>query len=278
MLIGNYILGQQIGKGNDSSCYLVKKEEELYCLKLVTLVAESEDGKKERIEREIEILKILNANENVIKLEESFILKNNYLERICVITEMMQMDLSKYIEAFKGKLTEKRGRKISQQLMDGINYCHQLMVVHQDIKMENITIDAQSGKIKIIDFGMSCIATSEEEISNMKESKGTPLYICPQKCTRSEYDGRKSDVWSCGILIYRMLTGIFPFGEGCKTLKELCCSIVYDDFPISTKFSSPLISFLNNILSKNEEQRFFAFEALQHPWLKDSQEVVEQKD
>eukprot|EP01091_Cochliopodium_minus_P013378 TRINITY_DN4296_c1_g1_i1.p1 TRINITY_DN4296_c1_g1~~TRINITY_DN4296_c1_g1_i1.p1 ORF type:complete len:273 (-),score=76.23 TRINITY_DN4296_c1_g1_i1:136-954(-) len=266
-MIGKYILGQQIGKGIDSNCYIVQKEEgSIYCMKVVALF-HSENAKRDRIEKEIEILKALgNNHQNIINYEDSFKIENAYINKVCLVTEVMEMDLFKYIKSKNGKLNLRESKKIAYQMLDGMNFCHSNFVCHHDIKLENLTIDTNTGKIKIIDFGMSTISSNEEEVCNMYDSKGTPLYVSPEKFSKIKYDGRKADIWSCGILMYRMITGSFPFGTNCKDLRSLALSVINDEFKILPKFSVKLIDFFQKILCKNQLDRYTAFQCMDHPY------------
>eukprot|EP01091_Cochliopodium_minus_P015658 TRINITY_DN5638_c0_g1_i1.p1 TRINITY_DN5638_c0_g1~~TRINITY_DN5638_c0_g1_i1.p1 ORF type:complete len:182 (+),score=59.26 TRINITY_DN5638_c0_g1_i1:57-602(+) len=171
-MLGKFALGQQIGKGKDSQCYMVKREEQVYCMKVVSLFS-SEKAKKERIEKEIEILKILgNSHENIINFEEAFSVENQYLNKVCLVTEVMEMDLHQYLKNNNGKLKLKESKQIANQLISAISYCHSNLICHHDLKLENVTIDTITGKIKLIDFGMSTISSDEEEICSMFDSKG----------------------------------------------------------------------------------------------------------
>lgn len=259
-------MGNQIGKGIDSNCYIVQKDESVYAMKVVAMFP-SEKSKKERIETEIKILKMLgNNHENIISYEESFSIENMYINKVCLVTEVLEMDLSNYVKSKNGKLGLRESKKIAYQLFDGINYIHSNLICHQDIKLENVVISSVTGQIKIIDFGMSTISSSEEEISRLNDSKGTPLYIAPEKFKKMFHDGRKADIWSCGILLYRIITGLFPFGSNCKDLSSLANSVINDDFKVLQKFSSKLLDFLQNILCKNSHNRFTALQALNHPY------------
>jgi len=86
-------------------------------------------------------------------------------------------------------------------------YCHRKGVVHRDVKLDNILLDHQ-GQLKLCDFGVSK-AVKKGEI--LKDQCGTPAYIAPEVLRNNGYDGKMSDAWSCGVVLYAMLYGTVPF-------------------------------------------------------------------
>ena len=91
----------------------------------------------------------------------------------------------------------------------------QLLHFCRDIKLENTLLD--NGKprpnVKICDFGYS---KNEFVDSRPKTVSGTPDYIAPEVLLHDQYDGKKADIWSCGVMLYVMLTGKIPPPQGCK--------------------------------------------------------------
>lgn len=134
----------------------------------------------------------------------------------------------------KGFLTEEQTKIIMRQLMKALNHCHEMGVVHRDIKAQNIMIvtfdstesqsyggnrsEQSSGggqcgwHIKLIDWGIACKIKEGEKLTL---ATGSPLYMAPE-VIQGLYDN-KCDVWGCGVLMYYMLTGTFPFqGQSLK--------------------------------------------------------------
>lgn len=90
--------------------------------------------------------------------------------------------------------------------MKGVAYIHSKNVAHRDIKLENILIESKTGKLKIIDFGFCCYAQEK-----LKVFCGTPSYMSPEIVSKREYFGAPSDIWGCGVLLFTLLCGTFPF-------------------------------------------------------------------
>ncbi|KAF3793008.1 Serine/threonine-protein kinase [Nymphaea thermarum] len=84
-------------------------------------------------------------------------------------------------------------------------------ICHRDLKLENALLDGSAApRLKICDFGYS---KSSLLHSKPKSTVGTPAYIAPEVLSRKEYDGKIADVWSCGVTLYVMLVGAYPFED-----------------------------------------------------------------
>ncbi|KAF6173088.1 hypothetical protein GIB67_000831 [Kingdonia uniflora] len=84
-------------------------------------------------------------------------------------------------------------------------------VCHRDLKLENTLLDGSPApRLKICDFGYS---KSSVLHSQPKSTVGTPAYIAPEVLMKKEYDGKIADVWSCGVTLYVMLVGAYPFED-----------------------------------------------------------------
>ncbi|WZY68223.1 hypothetical protein YC2023_000463 [Brassica napus] len=110
-----------------------------------------------------------------------------------------------------GRFSEDEARFFFQQLISGVSYCHAMQVCHRDLKLENTLLDGSPApRLKICDFGYS---KSSVLHSQPKSTVGTPAYIAPEVLLKKEYDGKVADVWSCGVTLYVMLVGAYPFED-----------------------------------------------------------------
>jgi serine/threonine protein kinase len=112
-------------------------------------------------------------------------------------------------------------RNIVEQIAAGLRAFHRLEMIHQDLKPENIIIDAH-GTVKIIDFGSTKIAGIEEITTPLERQNmlGTLNYTAPEYL--QGYAGNNaSDIYSLGIIAYEMLTGMLPYGKKELTLRRL---------------------------------------------------------
>ena len=107
------------------------------------------------------------------------------------------------------KLTIERIKDISIQICEGLDEAHSKGITHRDIKPENILID-ESGKVKIVDFGLAKIKNVSKEITKESSTLGTIKYMSPEQIRNQKIDHR-SDIWSFGVILYEMITGRYPF-------------------------------------------------------------------
>lgn len=110
-------------------------------------------------------------------------------------------------------MTEPEAQYFFKQFLSAVEYLHQNHVAHRDLKLDNIVLDKSvPPRIKLCDFGF---AKNWDEQSNMYTQIGTPVYMSPQvissKNNNQGYDAQKADVWACGVLLFVMLLGMFPF-------------------------------------------------------------------
>lgn len=109
----------------------------------------------------------------------------------------------------KGSLPIRESRRYFQQIISGVSYCHKHMIVHRDLKPENLLLD-HNRNIKIADFGLSNYMTDGDLLST---SCGSPNYAAPELISNKLYVGPEVDLWSCGIILYAMLSGTLPFDD-----------------------------------------------------------------
>ncbi|KAL5973968.1 CBL-interacting serine/threonine-protein kinase 21 [Asimina triloba] len=111
--------------------------------------------------------------------------------------------------AYTKSLSEDEARKYFQQLIDAVDYCHCRGVYHRDLKPENLLLDYK-GNLKVSDFGLSVLKKPGDLLST---SCGSPSYVAPEVITNKSYEGSAADVWSCGVILFELLSGFLPFED-----------------------------------------------------------------
>uniref|UniRef100_A0A7S0WYC6 Protein kinase domain-containing protein n=1 Tax=Chlamydomonas leiostraca TaxID=1034604 RepID=A0A7S0WYC6_9CHLO len=145
---------------------------------------------------------------HVVEFKEAFITP----DFICIAMEYAAGgNLFNYVSKAV-RLKEPAARWFFQQLVIGLDYCHRKGVVNRDIKLENTLLQMVPGLplplLKICDFGYS-----KEYFASAPRSKvGTLAYMAPEVIrSTGNYDGKLADIWSCGVMLYVMLFGQYPF-------------------------------------------------------------------
>ncbi|MCO5609532.1 hypothetical protein L7F22_063760 [Adiantum nelumboides] len=167
-----------------------------------------------------------------------------------------------------GRFSEDEARFYFQQLICGVSYCHDMQICHRDLKLENTLLDGSSPpKVKICDFGYSKSALLH---SQPKSTVGTPAYIAPEVLSRKEYDGKIADVWSCGVTLYVMLVGAYPFedSQDPRNFKKTITRILSVQYTIPdyVHISSDCKKLLARIFVANPTKRITIPGIKQHPW------------
>ncbi|XP_050375558.1 serine/threonine-protein kinase SRK2A isoform X1 [Argentina anserina] len=161
-----------------------------------------------------------------------------------------------------------QARYFFQQLISGVSYCHSLQICHRDLKLENTLLDGSPApRLKICDFGYS---KSSLLHSRPKSTVGTPAYIAPEVLSRREYDGKLADVWSCGVTLYVMLVGAYPFEdqEDPKNFRKTINRIMAVQYKIPdyVHISQDCRHLLSRIFVANPARRITIKEIKNHPW------------
>ncbi|XP_010934123.1 serine/threonine-protein kinase SAPK3-like [Elaeis guineensis] len=167
-----------------------------------------------------------------------------------------------------GRFSEDEARFFFQQLISGVSYCHAMEICHRDLKLENTLLDGSPTPcVKICDFGYSKSALLH---SIPKSTVGTPAYIAPEVLSRKEYDGKIADVWSCGVTLYVMLVGSYPFEDPedprnfRKTVSQIL-SVQYS-IPDYVRVSQGCRQLLSQIFVADPSKRITIPEIKKHAW------------
>ncbi|KAL6778758.1 SNRK2B [Auxenochlorella protothecoides x Auxenochlorella symbiontica] len=182
-------------------------------------------------------------------------------------------DMFEYVVR-KGGLRENEARWFFQQLLVAVDYIHRMGVANRDIKLENTLLDGSPRPlIKICDFGYS----KHEKYQSAPGSRvGTPAYLAPEVIMTTKgktYDGKVADIWSCGVMLYVMLVGAYPFERpedkhDAQKLQKMIQRIlrVEYDWPPHIKLSPECRDIMARILVADPQKRISIQELQDHPW------------
>lgn len=259
--IQNYFLGKEIGKG----AYAVVKyaihraSNRKVAIKIYDKAKFQDSSRLRNAQREIQILKKLNHS-NVLKMYEAIETE----EHLYLVLELISgFSLNDYVKKFpERRLAESDACKIFYQIIQALEYCHNNEVTHRDIKFDNVLLD-HSNNIKLIDFGFS---TCMDKSLKTKIFCGTPSYMAPEIIKKEEYFGPPVDIWACGVVLFGMLCGYFPFKS--YSDKECYKKILEGVVKIPIFVSPEPRELIEKILVLNPEKRPTAKEILANNWFK----------
>ena len=204
------------------------------------------------ISRENLILRTMN-HKNVIKLYDSFTYDKKFFT---VMDYARGGELTLLLEGNdnNNKLNENECKKIFKQIYDAVCYIHQRNIIHRDLKPNNILfLDEEKTHVVIIDFGISGFSNGN---NREKIKAGTTMFLAPETACGKEYcSNRKLDIWALGIILYRMIEGVYPF-DG-KSSKEVLANILKKklEFNKKIKMSKAMKNLIEGMLEKNHRFR-----------------------
>ncbi|KAL8216293.1 hypothetical protein R6Q57_023130 [Mikania cordata] len=260
--LGKYEIGRTLGEGNFGKVKYAKDVQtgHPFAVKILEKTRIKNLNFTDQIKREIATLKIL-KHPNVVRLHEVLASKT----KIYMILEYVNGGELFDTIASKGKLSESDGRKLFQQLIDGVAYCHDKGVYHRDLKLENVLVDAE-GSIKISDFGLSALPQHFRDDGLLHTTCGSPNYVAPEILSNRGYDGATSDTWSCGVILYVILTGYLPFDD--RNLAVLYQKIFKGDVQMPKWLSSGAKNLIKRILDPNPKTRITMADIKVDEWFK----------
>ena len=258
-----YIKEKTLGSGSFGTVYLVKHKQlhRYFAMKAIKKVSKSKID-EEGLMNEINILKKMD-HPNILKITDFYSQKNEY----DIITEYCQEgELFNEIKQY-APFNETITAHYMRQILTAVCYCHGMNIVHRDLKPENILIVKRTKNgchpIKIIDFGTAKVFSKEKSEHLLI---GSAYYIAPEVLSRNYTE--KCDIWSCGVIMYILLTGRPPFFG--NTDSEIMYRIKSGKYDLS-KYPWSVVSkeakdLIKALLQPNPNMRLSAEQALKHPW------------
>ncbi|KAI3702984.1 hypothetical protein L6452_28738 [Arctium lappa] len=272
-----YKMGRELGRGKFAvtSLCIEKSTGKKYACKSIQKVRLVTEGEKQDVKREVKIMKLLRGQRNVVELKEEI------EDSRCVHLVMEYCEGGELFEKMKskGRFCEKIAARILSSIMKVVYSLHYMGVMHRDLKPENFLLAkrrilgfipcfADYTLLKAIDFGLS---TFIDEGKPNQEKVGTAFYVAPEVLRRQGY-GKQVDIWSAGVILYMLLTGVPPFyGEKEREIFDAILNADLDmenrPWPSISKNAKELVK---KMLSVDPMNRPSAADVLKHEWLEEN--------
>lgn len=263
MLRNNYQLFEEIGRGRFGTinrCFSPEKGG-FYAAKVIdkSLLEDSTD--RECIENEPKIMTLLSPHPNIVSIVDAFDSASSSDGSIAIVMELCgSQTLYDSIARAGRELSEPDAASLMKQLLLAVAHCHRLGVAHRDIKPENVFFDPHGTTVKLGDFG-SAVWLGGGSASGVV---GTPYYVAPEVLMGKDY-GEKVDVWSCGVILYCMLSGGIPpfYGDSAEEIFE---AVLRGNLRFPPKLfrsvSAPAKDLIRKMVCRDASRRISAEQAL----------------
>lgn len=263
--IGPWRIGKPLGNGSTGRVFLATNAQTMQkaAVKIIPkdalLKGDSNDATQDSmglsygIEREIIIMKLLN-HKNVLRLYDVW----ETDKQLYLILEYVEGGELFDLLVESGPLPEATAVNFFKQIILGASYCHNLGICHRDLKPENILLDKDLN-IKIADFGMAALESGRL----LETSCGSPHYAAPEIVSGMQYHGAESDVWSCGVILFAILTGRLPFDD--DNIRDLLLKVQVGKYEIVEDISSDAKDLIHKMLTVDPKQRIKTSDILHHP-------------
>ncbi|CAK9148123.1 unnamed protein product [Ilex paraguariensis] len=268
ILLQRYELGRLLGQGTFAKVYYGRnlKTGQSVAVKIIDKEKVMRVGLIDQIKREISVMRLV-KHPNVVQLYEVMASKT----KIYFAMEYVRGG-ELFNKVAKGRLKEDAARKYFQQLIAAVDFCHSRGVYHRDLKPENLLLD-ESENLKVSDFGLSALFESKRQDGLLHTTCGTPAYVAPEVINKRGYDGEKTDIWSCGVILFVLLAGYLPFHD--TNLMEMYRKISKGEFRCPQWFPPEVKKLLSRILDPNPCSRITVAKLMENPWFKKGFKQIE---
>jgi serine/threonine protein kinase len=256
--IGPYVFRGTVGEGSFSIVKLVCHEatRRFYAAKVVPKSRISSPRLRERFEIEIRTHRCLH-HPGIVQLYDLLKDDHNFyvILEFCPNGELFQFIVD------QNRLSEDDAKPFVIQILEALKYVHSLGISHRDLKPENILV-GDFGQMKLSDFGLAWFMGPDNLVTT---PCGSPCYASPECLSGVAYDGKATDMWSMGVIVFAMLTGQLPWTK--RVQSQLFQQIRKGEYVIPSFLSQSARGFLAGLMTVSVPERLTVEQALAHPWL-----------
>ncbi|XP_005996386.1 serine/threonine-protein kinase STK11 isoform X1 [Latimeria chalumnae] len=266
-LIGKYLMGDLLGEGSYGKVKEMLDSDTL-CRRAVKILKKKKlrriPNGEANVKKEIQLLRRL-RHRNVIQLVD--VLYNEEKQKMYMVMEYCVCGMQEMLDSVPDKkFPVFQAHGYFCQLVDGLEYLHSQGIVHKDIKPGNLLLTTD-GTLKISDLGVAEALHPFAADDMCKTSQGSPAFQPPEIANGLEtFSGFKVDIWSAGVTLYNITTGLYPF-EG-DNIYKLFENIGKGDYTIPEDCGPVLSDLLRGMLEYDPAKRFSIQQIRQHNWFR----------
>ncbi|CAA6656597.1 unnamed protein product [Spirodela intermedia] len=262
-----YTMGKELGRGQFGVTYLCtcNTTRDKYACKSISKRKLVNKSDREDVKREIQIMQHLSGQDNIVEFKGAYEDKHSVhvVMELCAGGELFDRIIA------KGHYSERAAAAICRSIVNVVNICHFMGVMHRDLKPENFLLatkeEGQPSRRPISGYLSS---SRKESISGKmhREIVGSAYYVAPEVLQRSY--GKEIDVWSAGVILYILLSGVPPFWAEKKIFDcILRGEIDFDSDPWPT-ISNSAKDLVRKMLTRDPKKRITSAQVLEHPWIR----------
>lgn len=244
----NYTITSFIGKGGMGSVYLAEHKyikQQKVAIKVIN-AAMVNDFTRSLLQQEAEHLAKLN-HPNIVHFLDYHIDQEGNVYLIEEYADGVSLD--KFINQVNGLIVENRICAIFEPILDAVGYAHKNNIIHRDIKPNNIIL-TPDGTPKILDFGIATLMGGQKDNDMIM---GTPSYMSPEQVKNEPLDER-SDIYSLGVMLYQMLTGVAPYDTTSMSEFEINRHVVEEPLPRMKSYYKYISDKVQRVVDKATEK------------------------
>ncbi|XP_008804309.1 calcium-dependent protein kinase 19-like [Phoenix dactylifera] len=260
-----YTLGKELGRGQFGVTYLCTEiaTGNRYACKSISKRKLSSKNDRDDIRREVQIMQHLTGQANIVEFKGAYEDRHsvNLVLELCEGGELFDRIIA------KGHYSERAAATICRAIVNVVHICHFMGVMHRDLKPENFLLATkdEGAMLKATDFGLSVFI---EDGKVYRDIVGSAYYVAPEVLRRNY--GKEIDVWSAGVILYILLSGVPPFWA--ETEKGIFDAILqgYIDFESDPwpSISDSAKDIVRKMLTQDPKRRITSAQVLEHPWIR----------
>lgn len=258
---GKYSVGRFLGRGASASVWEATLGEPSTACQGRFAVKVFDQGSKDRRQalREMRILSRVKHPRIVEAFE--VVDSSSHSQLICELVEGESFRTFAQRQPLH-RVNEDLAKSLYKQVLDGMRHCHDRLVVHRDLKLDNLLLGCVNG-VKIIDFGFAAQVASRD--AKLKAFCGTPSYMAPEIVRGEGYSGFATDVWALGVVAFALLAGCLPFAG--RTELQLYAKIRRGAFATPDCLGETARRLVRGVLRPDASNRPSVASLAGHPWL-----------